>query len=35
MVPEAEMTSTESPLSSKGIPEVIFLLKLQQTGEKY
>lgn len=35
MVPEAEMIPTESPLSSKGIPEVIFLLKLQQTGEKY
>lgn len=35
MVPEAEMIPTESLLPSKGIPEVIFLLKLQQTGEKY
>ena len=35
MVPEAEMIPTESPLPSKGIPEVIFLLKLQQTGKNY
>lgn len=35
LVLEAGMITTESPLPSKGILEVIFLLKLQQTGEKY